>query len=85
MTASHASHVGTVGVVTWTGARVPGDMRELLLSHVDELSPPGPRVPISAYWRPDSLCIAQCPTHQLTYLNRINFQFITIIRPMPRG
>ena len=33
--------VGAVGVVTSTGARGPGDMREHLLSHVGELSPPG--------------------------------------------
>jgi hypothetical protein len=48
MTKSHASLVGTEGAgsfpVTSTGARVPGDMRELLLSHVGELSPLGPRV-----------------------------------------
>jgi hypothetical protein len=31
-------------VVALTGARVPGDMKELLLSHVGELSPLGPRV-----------------------------------------
>ena len=44
MTTSHASPIGAVGAegaVTSTGARVPGDMRELLLSHVGELSPPG--------------------------------------------
>jgi hypothetical protein len=36
------------GVITSTGARVPGDMRELLLCHVGKLSPPGPRVQTSA-------------------------------------
>ena len=44
MTASHTSLVGAEGAVTLTGARVPGDMRELLPSHVGELSPPGPGV-----------------------------------------
>lgn len=53
MTANHASLVGAVGVVgavgaaravTLTGVRVPGDMRELLPSHVGELPPPGPGV-----------------------------------------
>jgi hypothetical protein len=44
MTTNHASPVGAEGVVTLTGARVPGDMRELLLFHVGELSPPGPGV-----------------------------------------
>jgi hypothetical protein len=44
MTASHASLLGAEGVITLTGARVPGDMRELLPSHVGELSPPGPGV-----------------------------------------
>ena len=47
MTTSHASPVGAVGavgVVTSTGARVPGDMREILPSHVGELSPRGPRI-----------------------------------------
>jgi hypothetical protein len=34
VTKSHASPVGAVGVVTSTGARGPGDMREYLLSHV---------------------------------------------------
>jgi hypothetical protein len=33
---------GAKGVVTSTGARVPGDKRELFPSHVGELSPPGP-------------------------------------------
>ena len=47
MTTNHAS-VGAEGTVTLTGARVPGDMRELLPSHVGELSPPGPRVQTSA-------------------------------------
>jgi hypothetical protein len=42
MTTNLASPVGAVGMVT--GARVPGDMRELLLSLKGELSPPGPRV-----------------------------------------
>jgi hypothetical protein len=41
MTTSHASLVGAVGVVTLTGARGPGDMRECLPSYVGELSPPG--------------------------------------------
>lgn len=44
MSTNHASFVGAEGVVTLTGARVPGDMRELLLSHVGELSPLGPGV-----------------------------------------
>ena len=44
MTTNHASLVGAEGAVTLTGARVPGDMRELLLSHVGELSARGPRV-----------------------------------------
>jgi len=35
---------GAVGVVTSTGARVPGAMRELLQPHVGELSSSGPRV-----------------------------------------
>ena len=48
MTTNHASPVGTEGMVTLTEARVPGDMRELLLSHVGELSPPGPGVQTSA-------------------------------------
>ena len=48
MTTNHVSLVGAVGAVTLTGARVPGDMRELLPSHVGELSPPGPRVQTSA-------------------------------------
>ena len=34
-------------MVTSTGALSPGDMRELLPSHVGELSPPGPRVQTS--------------------------------------
>ena len=41
MTKSYASPVGGVGAVTSKGARGPGDMREHLLSHVGELSPPG--------------------------------------------
>ena len=44
MTVNLAFLVGAEGVVTSTGARVPGDMRELLLSHVGELSPLGPGV-----------------------------------------
>jgi hypothetical protein len=48
VTASHASPVGAEGEVTLIGARVPGDMRELLLSHVGELSPPGPGAQTSA-------------------------------------
>ena len=43
MTTNHASLVEAVGAVTLTGARVPGDMRELL-SNVGELSPPGPGI-----------------------------------------
>lgn len=31
MNTSHASPVGAIGAVTSTGARIPGDMRELLL------------------------------------------------------
>ena len=43
----------------------PGDMRELP-SHVGELSPLGPGVTPQLDWRPDCLCIAQCPTaHRL--------------------
>jgi hypothetical protein len=45
MITNHVSLVGAEGKVTLTGARVPVDMRELLLSHIVELSPPGPRVP----------------------------------------
>jgi hypothetical protein len=51
VTKSHTSPVGPLGavvavvVVTLTGARVPGDRRECLPSHVGELSPLGPRVP----------------------------------------
>jgi hypothetical protein len=44
VTSSHASLVGVEGAITSTGARLPGNMRELLLSHVGELSPPGPGV-----------------------------------------
>jgi hypothetical protein len=43
-TTNHASLVEAEGAVTSTGARVPGDMRELLLSHVGKLSPLGPGV-----------------------------------------
>ena len=45
MITSHASPVGTEVEVTLAGARVPRDMRDLLQSHVGELSPSGPRVP----------------------------------------
>jgi hypothetical protein len=48
MTTNHASPVGAEGKVTLTGAIVPGDMRELLPSHVGELSPLGLRVQTSA-------------------------------------
>jgi hypothetical protein len=48
VTTGHVSPVGAVGTVTWTGALVPGDMRELLPFHVGELSPPGPKVQTSA-------------------------------------
>ena len=49
MTTSHMLLLwGALGTVTLTGARVLGDMRELLLSQVGELSPPGPGVPTSA-------------------------------------
>ena len=41
---NHASLVGAEGAVTSTGARVPGDVRELLPSHVGELLPPVPGV-----------------------------------------
>jgi hypothetical protein len=37
MTTSHTTLVGAVGAVTSTGARVSGDMREHLPSHVGEL------------------------------------------------
>jgi hypothetical protein len=47
MNTSHASPVGAIGAVTSTGARIPGDMKELL-SHVGELLPPGPGVQTSA-------------------------------------
>jgi hypothetical protein len=47
MTTNYASPVGAKGTVTSIVARVPGDMRELLPSHVGELSPPGPRVQTS--------------------------------------
>jgi hypothetical protein len=39
---------GADRAVTSTGARVPGDMRELLPSHEGELSPSSPRVHTSA-------------------------------------
>ena len=39
---------GAVGAVTLTGARGPGDMKEQLPSHVDELPPMGPRVHTTA-------------------------------------
>jgi hypothetical protein len=45
VTTNHATLVGTEGTVTSIGARVPGDMRELLPSYVGELSPLGPEVP----------------------------------------
>ena len=45
MTTNSDFLVGVEGAVTSTGARVPGDMRELLPSHVGELSPPGSGVP----------------------------------------
>jgi hypothetical protein len=45
MTTSHAFPVWTEGAVTSTGSRVPGDMGELLPSHVGELSPQGPGAP----------------------------------------
>jgi hypothetical protein len=49
MTASHTLLLwGLRGEVTLTGARVPRNMRELLLSHVDELSAPVPGFNISA-------------------------------------
>jgi hypothetical protein len=44
MTANHVSLVGAEGTVTLSGALNPGDMRELLLFHVGELSPPGSRI-----------------------------------------
>ena len=51
MTANQASLVGAEEgggeAVTSTGARVPGNMREHLLSHVGELSSPGPGVHLS--------------------------------------
>jgi hypothetical protein len=59
VTTNHASFVGAEGEVTSMGARVPGDMLELLPSHVGELSPLGPRVSARLETR---LCIAQCPT-----------------------
>ena len=49
MTTSHASPVGDEGAVTSTGARSVGDIRELLPSHVGELSPSGPGVQTSAH------------------------------------
>ena len=43
--------MGAVGAVTLTGARVPGDMRELPF-HVGELSPLGPGITPQLDWRP---------------------------------
>jgi hypothetical protein len=48
MSTSCTSPVGALGVVTSTGALSPGDTRELLLSHVGELSLLGPGVQTSA-------------------------------------
>jgi hypothetical protein len=39
--------VGAEGTVTLTEARVPGEMRELLPSHIGKLSPSGPWVQTS--------------------------------------
>ena len=56
--------MGAVGAVTSTGALSTGDMRELLPSHVGELSPPGPGVPHLNSTGNQTVCvyIAQCPT-----------------------
>ena len=56
MITNHASLVGAEGAVTSKGAWVPGDMRELLLSHVGELSPPGPRVQYLASTGNQAVC-----------------------------
>jgi hypothetical protein len=48
MTKSLASPVGTEGGNKFDGSQGPGDMRELLPSHVGELSPLGPGVQTSA-------------------------------------
>jgi hypothetical protein len=61
VTINHAFLVGVWGTVTSTGARVPGDMREFLPSHIGELSPSGPRVQTSALLE-TRLSIVQCPT-----------------------
>jgi hypothetical protein len=58
VTTNHTSLVGAEGVVTSRGSRVPGDMSELLLSHVGELSLPGPRVP---YLRSTGLSVPNAP------------------------
>jgi hypothetical protein len=42
VTTNHDSLVGAEGAVTSTGAKVPGDMRELFPSQIGELSPPVP-------------------------------------------
>ena len=65
MNTNHASPVGAVGVVTLTGARVPGDMRELPF-HVGELSPLGPGVTPQLDLTGDQSVYTQCPTaHRL--------------------
>jgi hypothetical protein len=57
VTTNHASLMGAEGTVTSTGARDPGDMRELLLSHVGELSPLGPRVQHLSSTRDQTVCV----------------------------
>jgi hypothetical protein len=63
MTTNHASLVGAVGVVTSTGAWIPGDMSELLSSHVGDVG--GGNSSSSLNWKPGCLCIAQCPTRNV--------------------
>jgi hypothetical protein len=65
--ASPVDAVGAVEVVTLTGARGPGDMREHLLSHVGENDHHQvlPWFKIGLDWRPGCLCIAHCPTSLL--------------------
>ena len=63
VTTNHASPVGAVGEVTLTGVRVPGDTRELLPSHVGELSPPGPGVPQPSSTGDQTVCVCSPMPH----------------------
>jgi hypothetical protein len=71
MTTNHASLVGADGAVTSTGARVPGDMRELLPSHVGELSPLGPGVQHLASTGNQTVCCPM-PNRFLLWIQRDN-------------